>query len=113
MEETTSYKVLAVIIDNNLSCCHHFAYSYKVILVKVFQLSKIKHFLNLCARKPFSMLTLHALNMEQHCGTWLNFGSNLRPLVSLRRNALKLILLKSAPLMDEDYKIVYSSTETR
>ena len=53
VEETNSHKVLGIIIDNNLSWSLHIAYLCKVVSSKVFQLSKIKHFLNFQARKLF------------------------------------------------------------
>ena len=106
VEETTSHKVLGVIIDNNLSWSLHIAYLCKVVSSKVFQLSKIKHFLNFHVRKLF----FHA-----HIQACLDYGSTvwdsacvstLKPLVSLHRRALKLILLKSTSLTDTDYKTV-------
>ena len=101
IEETTTHKVLGVIIDNNLSWSPHITYICKVISSKVFQLSKVKHFLNFHARKLF----FHA-----HIQACLDYGSTLwdsacvSTLVSLHRRALKLILLKSSPLTDADYK---------
>ena len=67
-------------------------------------MSKVKHFLNFHARKLF----FHA-----HIQACLDYGSTLldsacvstlKPLVSLHRRALKLILLKFSPLTDADYK---------
>ena len=104
VEETNSHKVLGIIIDNNLSWSLHIAYLCKVVSSKVFQLFKIKHFLNFQARKLF----FHA-----HIQACLDYGSTvwdsacvstLKPLVSLHRRALKLILLKSTSLTDTDYK---------
>ena len=72
IEQSTTHKVLGVIIDNNLCWSPHKTYVCKVISFKVFQFSKIKHFLNFHARKLVSMPTFrHALTMDQHCGTWL------------------------------------------
>ena len=53
IEETTTHKVLGVIIDNNLSWSPHITYLCKVISSKVFQLPKVKLFLNFHARKLF------------------------------------------------------------
>ena len=98
VEESTSHKVLGVMIDN-LSWSPHIAYLCKVISAKVFQLSKMKHFLNFHTRKLFFTPTFrHALTMDQRC------VSTLKPLVSLHRCALKLKLLKSTSLTDADYK---------
>ena len=105
VEETTSHKILGVIIDNNLSWSLHIAYLCKVISSKVFQLSQIKHFLNFQARK---LSFFHG-----HIQACLDYGSTvwdsacvstLKPLVSLHRRALKLILLKSTSLTVTDYK---------
>ena len=73
VEETTSHKVLGLIIDNNLSWFLHITYLCKVVSSKVFQLSKIKHFLNFQARKLFFFTPTfrHALTMDQQCGTQL------------------------------------------
>ena len=104
VEETTSHKVLGVIIDNNLSWSPLITYLCKVISSKVLQLSKIKHFLNLHARKLFFHAHIQAC---LDCGStlWdLACVSALKPLVSLHRRALKLILLKSTLLADADYK---------
>ena len=104
IEETTTHKVLGVFIDNNLSWSPHITHLCKVIPSKVFQLSKVKYFLNFHARKLF---------FQAHIQSCLDYGSTLwdsacvstlKPLVSLHRRALKLILLKSSPLTDADYK---------
>ena len=72
VEEMTCHKVTGGIINNNLYRSPHIAYLCKVISAKVFQLSKIKHFLNFHARKLFFELTFrHALTVDQHCRTWL------------------------------------------
>ena len=93
VEETTSHKILGIIIDNNLSWSPHIAYLCKVISVKVFQLSKIKHFLNFYTKAFFHV----------HIQACLDYGSTLwdlvcvstlKPQVSLHRCALKLIIDK-------------------
>ena len=104
IEETTTHKVLGVIIDNNLSWSPHITYLCKVIPSKVFQLSKVKHFLNFHARKLFFHAHIQAC-LDYGSTLWdSTWVSTLKPLVSLHRRALKLILLKSSPLTDADYK---------
>ena len=104
VEETTSHNILGVIIDNNLSWSLHIAYLCKVISTKLFQLSKIKHFLNLYARKLFFHTHIQAC-LDYGSTLWdLACVSTLKPLVSLHRRALKLILLKSTSLTAADYK---------
>ena len=97
VEETTSHKILGVIINNNLSWSLHIAYLCKVISSKVFQLSQIKHFLYFHARKLF----FHA-----HIPVCLDYGWTMwdSACVSTLRRALKLILLKSTSLIVTDYK---------
>ena len=53
IEEVNSHKVLGVVIDNNLSWSEHVSKICKSISKKVYQLSKIKHFLDLHTRKIF------------------------------------------------------------
>ena len=104
VEETTSHKVLGVIIDNNLSWSPHITCLCKVISSKVFQLSKTKTFSQLSRQKTFFHAHIQAC-LDYGSTLWdLACVSTLKPLVSLHRRALKLILLKSTPLTDADYK---------
>ena len=106
VEETTSHKALGVIIDNYLSWSPRVAYLCKVISATVFQLSKIKHFLNFHARKTCFHAHIQA-SLDYGSTLWdLVCVSTLKPLVSLHRRALKLILLKSISLTDTDYKML-------
>ena len=90
VEETTSHKVLGVIIDNNLYWSLHITYFCKVISSKVFQLSEIKHFLNFHARKLFFHAHIQAC-LDYESTLWdLACISTLKPLVSHHRRALKL-----------------------
>ena len=103
IEETTSHKVLGIIIDNNLSWSNHISYLRKVTSSKVFQLSKVKHFLNFHARNFFHA---HIQACPDYGSTLWDSAcvSTLKSLVSLHRRALKLTLLKSPPLTNADYK---------
>ena len=78
----------------------------KSISKKNCQLSKIKHFLNLHARKLF----LHA-----HIQSIIDYGSTLRdlasantlkPLANLHKRALKAILLKITTVAISDYNVL-------
>ena len=51
--ETDCHKILGIEIDNNLSWCIHVSTMCKNLSKKIFQLSKIKHFLNFHSRKIF------------------------------------------------------------
>ena len=100
----TIHNILGVIIDSNLSWSLHIAYLCKVVSSKVFQLSKIKHFLNFHARKLFFHAHIQAC-LDYGSTLWdLACVSTLKPLVSLHRRALKLIWLKSTSLTVADYK---------
>ena len=51
--EVATHKVLGVTIDNNLSWTNHVNELTKRVSQKLYQLAKIKHFLNAHARKLF------------------------------------------------------------
>ena len=67
IEEVNFHKVLGVTIDHNLSWQEHIANLSKIVSQKVFQLSKIKHFLNLNARKQF--FYAHRNSVVQYAST--------------------------------------------
>ena len=80
--------------------------SWSSISKKVYQLSKIKHFENLHARKLF---------FDAHIQSIIDFGSTLwdsasantlKPLVSLHKTALKAILLETTTLAISDYNFL-------
>ena len=103
VEEVDNHKILGVVIDNNLSWSGHIKHIRKILSKKVHQLSRIKHFLNLHSRKMF----FHAY-IESHINyastVWDNASENvLKPLLSLHRRAIKLILSKSSSLSASDY----------
>ena len=94
VNEVDNHKVLGVTIDCNLSWSNHVTALCKSISKKIYQLSKIKLFLNLHARK---------LHFHAHIQSIIDYGSTLsdsanantlKPLVSLHKRALKAILLK-------------------
>ena len=94
VNEVDNHKVLGVTIDCNLSWSSHMTALCKCISKKVYQLSKIKHFVNLHARKLFCHT--HIQSIIDYGSTMWNSASAkaLKPLVSLHKRALKAILLK-------------------
>lgn len=104
VEEVESHKVLGVTIDNNLSWSHHINALCKTTSKKVFQLTKIKHFLNLYTRKLFFQAHIQS-SMDYASTLWDSSSANtLKPLVSLHKRAVKAVLLKSTTLTKTDYK---------
>ena len=75
----------------------------KKISTKVFQLSRLKHFVNFRVRKLF--FTSHIQSLIDYGSTFWDSASQntLKPLHSLHRRALKLILLKQSSLEKDDY----------
>ena len=103
IEEIESHKVLDLTVDNNLSWSNHIMILCKNIAKKVYQLSKIKHFLNFQARRQFFHAYIQS-NIDYASTVWDSVSANiLKPLVSLHKRALKLILLKSSSLTASDY----------
>ena len=104
--EVATHKVLGVTIDNNLSWTNHVNELTKRVSQKLYQLAKIKHFLNAHARKLF--FHAHIQPIIDYASTlWDSASANtLKPLVSIHKRALKLTLLKSTSLTAHDYKLL-------
>ena len=104
--EVATHKVLGVTIDINLSWTNHVNELTKRVSQKLYQLAKIKHFLNAHARKLF--FHAHIQPIIDYASTlWDSASANtLKPLVSIHKRALKLTLLKSASLTAHDYKLL-------
>ena len=102
-DEVKSHKVLGITIDNNLSWSDHISLLCKKVSQKLFQLSKIKHFLDVHARKLF--FHAHIQSLIDYASTlWDSASANiLKPLESLYKRAIKLILLKPNSLTTSDY----------
>ena len=103
IEEVQNHRVLGVTIDNNLAWTPQVNTLCKKISTKVFQLSKIFFFVNVHARKIFFSAHIQPLI---DCGStlWDSASNNsLKPLHSLYKRALKLILLKQSSLEQNDY----------
>ena len=104
--EVATHKVLGVTIDNNLSWTNHVNELTKRVSQNLYQLAKIKHFLNAHARKLF--FHAHIQPIIDYASTlWDSASANtLKPLVSIHMRALKLTLLKSTSLTAHDYKLL-------
>ncbi len=75
----------------------------KIISSKIHQLSKIKHFLDLHSRKLY--FSAYIENYINYASTVWDAASDntVKPLASLHRRALKLVMLKSSSLTTSDY----------
>ena len=104
IDEVESHKVLGVIIDNNLSWSDHLTHLGKRLSQKIYQLTKIKHFLDINSRKIF--FSAHILSLIDYASTlWDNASdTNFKIIKRVHKRALKLILLKSTSLTISDYK---------
>lgn len=104
--EVQNHKILGVIFDNNLSWKTHIHFISKTISRKTFQLSRIKHFLNLESRKIF--YSAHIQSIIDYSSTlWDSASGNaMKPLISVQKRAIKTILLKSN-ISSEDYKKIH------
>ncbi len=102
--EVDTHKVLGIVIDNNLSWSSHVKTLCKTISKQVYQLCKIKHFLNVHSRKIF--LDAHILSSISYGSTLYDSASAniMKPLISMHKRAVKAVLLKSTSLVETDYK---------
>jgi hypothetical protein len=94
IKEVRHHKLLGVTIDNNLSWSEHVSTISKTISKKVFQLTRIKKFLNHHSRKLF--YTAHIQSTVDYASTlWDSASGNvMKPLVRVIRRAIKAVLLK-------------------
>ena len=105
VNEVDNHKVLGVTIDCNLSWSSHMTALCKSISKKVYQLSQIKHFLNLHARKLFCHAHIQSI-IDYRSTLWNSASANtLKPLVSLHKRAIKAIL-KNTTLAISDYNFL-------
>ena len=103
IEEVQVHKVLGITLDNNLTWSCHIRSLCKTVSQKVFQLSKIKHFLDIESRKHFYYA--HIQSCIDYASTLFDTcsKSTLKPLARLHKRAIKTILLKSSSLVSSDY----------
>ena len=92
VNEVDNHKVLGVTIDCNLSWSSHGAAICKSASKKIYQLSKIKHFMNLHARNIFFHAHIQSI-IDYRSTLWDSESASAhKPLVSLLKKALKAIL---------------------
>ena len=103
LDEVQIHKVLGITLDNNLTWSSQIRNLCKTVSQKVFQLSKIKHFLDLESRKHFYYA--HIQSCMDYASTLFDTcsASTLKPLTRLHKRAIKTILLKSSSLESSDY----------
>ena len=103
IEEVHSHKVLGVIIDRDLSWSNHISFLGKRLAVRISQLAKVKHFLDLYSRSVF--FSAHILTLIDYTSMLWDSASesNLRCIFHLHKQALRLVLLKSNSLTINDY----------
>ena len=106
LEEVSSHRLLGLNIDNNLSWSNHVSTLSKKISKKVFQLNRIKHFLDQHTRKLFFYAYIQP-DIDYASTCWDLASKNcLKPLQSLYRRSLKLILLRSSSLEISHYRVL-------
>ena len=90
-------------IDNNLTWLYYVNSLSKTLSRKVHQLCRVKHFLNLHARKVF--LHAHIISVIRYGSTLFNSVSEnaLTPLFSVCKRAVKAVILKSTSVVSLDY----------
>ena len=103
LEEVNQHKVLGLMIDNNLTWSPHITKVCRIVSQKVFQLSKIKNFLDIEARKHF--YHAHIQSLFDYVSTIFDTCSanTIRPLRSIHRRAIKIVRLASSSLTPQDY----------
>ena len=91
-------------IDSSLSWHSHINYLSKLLSRKVYQLCRVKHFLDLHARLLF--FHAHILSHISYCSTLFDSASEnaTKPLERIYKRAIKAVLLKSSSLTTSDYE---------
>ena len=113
IEEVQNFKVLGMIIDNNLSRTSHVNALCKKISTKVFQLSRLQHFINFRVRKLFFMAHIQSL-IDYRSAVWDPTSySTIELPHSVRRQALELILKQSSHEQNEYNLLSILSLHTR
>ena len=104
IEEVNSHKILGIVLDKDLTWSEHIAALAKKLSQKIYQLSKIKHFLDIHSRKLF--FHAHIQSRISYASTlWDNASeTHLKCISRLYKRAIKVILLKSNTPDLKDYK---------
>ena len=90
--------------ESNIYLSLSLSLSLKTTAKKVYQSAKIKHFLNFHARKMFFQAHIQS-GIDYASTLWDSANDSLKkPLKSLHRRAIKIVLLKRTSLTDKDYK---------
>ena len=104
IDYVVTHKVLGVTIHNNLSSKNRVNELTKRVSQKLYQLWKIKHFLNAHARKVFLFFIFYFFNAHiqsivEHVSILWDSASakTLKPLASINKRSLKLTLLNTHP----------------
>ena len=102
IDDVVTHKVSGVTIDNNLSSKNRVNELTKRVSQKLYQLWKIKHFLNAHARKFFFFfffLNAHIQSIVEHVSILWDSASakTLKPLANINKRSLKLTLLNTHP----------------
>lgn len=106
LEEVEAHKLLGLTIDKNLSWSSHVSYQSKKLSQKVFQLNRIKYFIDQHTRKLFFHAYIQP-DIDYASTCWDLASQNcLKLLHRLYKRSLKLILKKSSSLLPGDYKIL-------
>ena len=106
IELVDSHTILGLRIDHNLSWMSHASVLTRKLSKKLFQLKRIKHFLDIPTRKLFFHAYMQP-DFDYVSTAWDHASKNcLRHLESIYKRAIKLILLKSSSLSILDYKSI-------
>ena len=102
--EVSEHKFLGVTIDNNLTWGPQTRHLCKSAAKRVYQSAKFQNFLTFHARKTF--FQAHIQSCIDYASTLWDSASEslLKPLKSLHRRAIRIVLLKHTSLTNEDYK---------
>jgi len=106
LEEVDHHKLLGLRVDNNLNWNEHINFLIKRLASKLFQFRSIKQYLNIHTRKIFyyayiaPLIDYASTCYGQACPT------NLKPLNSLYKRAIKYVLNTDSSLQHSDYKTV-------
>ena len=99
IDDVVTHKVSGVTIDNDLSSKNRVNELTKRVSQKLYQLWKIKHFLNAHARKVFVFFNAHIQSIVEHVSILWDSASakTLKPLANINKRSLKLTLLNTHP----------------
>ena len=104
LENVESHKLLGITLDYNLSWSNHILNLTKKLSRKIFQFNRIKHFLDQHTRKLFFHAFIQT-DIDYASTCWDSCSKHcLKPLTSLYKRSIKIILLKTNSPVASDYK---------